>query len=71
MNENELRIITQDVLNNMWKQLKEGKFIIPDYPPSIDVDDEVEQVMTIPFPGPEFGGITVRRKNKESDWELL
>lgn len=62
--------LTQESLNKIWKKLKSGEKFENGIPPTIDIDDTAEQVMTIPFPGPEFGGITVGRKDENSDWDL-
>ena len=63
-------IYNQNKLNEIWEKLKEGHDFKGDFSPSIVIDDDVEQVLAVPFPGPEFNGITVGRKNAESDWVL-
>lgn len=62
--------LTQENLNAIWDKLKNGEKFDWGMPPKIDIDDEAEQVMTVPFPEPKCGGITVGRKDKNSAWVL-
>ena len=62
---------SQEDLNKIWDTLKEGgKFTEGEvtYPPKINIDDEVEQVMTVPLPN--GGGIVVSRKNENAEWTV-